>query len=80
MRRISGLLLCCLLALTPASAQIALPFPGPGKAHSTGGGVTGWCSLVPQTGLTHCYPFDTTYTTTTLATDPVGARMRHCPM
>jgi hypothetical protein len=75
MRRFLGLLLCGLIELAPASAQVALPFPGPGKAHSTGGGggVTGWCSLVPQTGLTHCYPFDTTYTTTTLATDPVGA-------
>jgi hypothetical protein len=41
---------------------------------SGGGGVTGWCSLIPQGGLVNCWPFDSTYTTTSTATDPIGGK------
>lgn len=56
---------------SPASAQLAggLMFPGPGTPASAGGG---WCSLIPQSGLVNCWPFDTANTTTSVATDVKG--------
>lgn len=44
------------------------------KVISGGGGVTGWCSLIPQSGLTNCWPFDTTYTSGSTAADPIGSK------
>jgi hypothetical protein len=37
-------------------------------------GVTGWCSKIPQSGLVNCWPFDSTYTTSSTATDPIGGK------
>jgi hypothetical protein len=39
---------------------------------AAGGGVTGWASLIPQSGLVAAWPFDSTYTTSTSVTDPIG--------
>src|SRR5271155_1678842 len=56
---------------SPASAQVgALGFPGPGPRVSSGG--SGWCGLIPQSGLTNCWPFDTAHTTSSAATDLIA--------
>jgi hypothetical protein len=34
--------------------------------------MSGWASLIPQTGLVNAWPFDTANTTTSTATDPIG--------
>lgn len=38
------------------------------------GGVSGWAGLIPQSGLVNAWPFDSTYTTSSLATDPIGGK------
>lgn len=56
-----------------AIAQVGMPFPGPGgRAHSGGG--SSWCTLIPQSGLTNCWPWDTANTTTSTATDVKGGQ------
>ncbi|CAM5998811.1 unnamed protein product [Sphagnum balticum] len=35
---------------------------------------SGWCSLIPQSGLANCWPFDTANTTTATATDVIGGK------
>jgi hypothetical protein len=42
-------------------------------APTGGGGVTGWASLIPQSGLLHAWPFDNTYSTTSTVSDPIGS-------
>jgi hypothetical protein len=37
-------------------------------------GFSGWTGLIPQSGLVSAWPFDTAYTTTGTATDPVGGK------
>jgi concanavalin A-like lectin/glucanase superfamily protein len=45
----------------------------PLAAKKSGGG-GGWCSLIPQSGLVNCWPFDTANTTTSVATDVTGGK------
>jgi hypothetical protein len=61
---------------SPASAQmpanVRAVILDPLFKKAGGGAVTGWCAAIPQSGLVNCWPFDNTYTTSSLATDPVG--------
>lgn len=78
-----------LLAVFAAAAIFSLPllaqspmlpgfppgvFGGRAALDASSGGVTGWCGAIPQTGLVNCWPFDSTYTTSGTATDPVGGK------
>jgi hypothetical protein len=37
-------------------------------------GVSGWCGLIPQSGLVNCWPYDTAHTTSGTATDVIGSK------
>jgi hypothetical protein len=37
-------------------------------------GPSGWAGLIPQSGLVNAWPFDNTYTTSSVATDPIGGK------
>ena len=68
------LLIAILCAGMIAWAQVPMTGAGLGIPVASGGGVTGWCGAIPQTGLVNCWPFDSTYTTTSVATDPIGGK------
>jgi hypothetical protein len=36
--------------------------------------MSGWANLIPQTGLTNAWPWDTANTTSSTATDPIGSQ------
>lgn len=76
MRRLLILLslaLFCLGGFLVAHAQETVIGSGVYGTFKSSGGLTGWCSLVPaQANLTHCWPWDSTYTTSSTAQDPVG--------
>lgn len=62
-----------LLALCiPSSAQFNGCAAGFCAPKVTGGGPSGWCAAIPQSGLVNCWPFDSTYTTSSAATDPIS--------
>lgn len=73
MRKLFTALFALCLGVSQCLATSIL-LTGAGKQSSGGGGVTGWCSLIQQSGLTNCWPWDSTYTTTGTAQDPIGGK------
>lgn len=71
MKRLLPILLLLLLSW-PACAQV--PMTGAGLAKPASGGVSGWCGLIPQSGLVNCWPYDTAHTTSGTATDVIGGK------
>jgi hypothetical protein len=59
---------------TSAFAQLSMTGVGGAGDPAGGGGGSGWCSKIPQSGLVHCWPFDTANTSGSTATDTVGAK------
>lgn len=70
MKRLAVVLLSLLLCGSALAQVGQIPVylqPAPSVA-------SGWCSLIPQSGLVNCWPFDTANTTTSVATDVVGGK------
>lgn len=78
-----------LFAVLAAAAAFSLPllaqsptlpgfppgvFASRGALDKAGTPPSGWCALIPQTGLANCWSFDTAHTTSSTATDSVGGQ------